>query len=229
LGPIGLDSSRSYMIFLAVLFCVVGAGVIFLRRGPFGRRLQAMKDSPAACATLGLDLTRTKVAVFAFSAAIAGFGGALFGGTSGSVSSENFLFEQTLPVVLMGVSGGISLVSGALFGGVLFVLFGVIAENFTLLDSVLFLGPLIANLPLVAPGFVGIAMARNPDGAVAAIISGSRRVFTWARSGRLSRPTAPAPVDTAGFDAPLTDEELVAVDRELGIDERELEHATPGG
>ena len=34
-----------------------------------GRRLSAMKDSPVACATLGLDLTRTKVAVFALSAA----------------------------------------------------------------------------------------------------------------------------------------------------------------
>ena len=44
----------------------------WLRRGRFGRRLVAMRDSPAACATLGVNLFSTKLAVFAISAAIAG-------------------------------------------------------------------------------------------------------------------------------------------------------------
>ena len=43
-------------------------GVGALRRGPFGRRLVGMNDSPAACSTVGLSLTVTKLAVFALSA-----------------------------------------------------------------------------------------------------------------------------------------------------------------
>ena len=57
LGPFDISSNRSYVIMMAVLFCAVAMGVVWLRRGPFGRRLLAMKDSPAACATLGLNLT----------------------------------------------------------------------------------------------------------------------------------------------------------------------------
>ncbi len=49
-----------------------------------------MKDSPAACATIGLDVKRTKLAVFSLSAAMAGVGGALYAGTYGSVSPERF-------------------------------------------------------------------------------------------------------------------------------------------
>ena len=37
-----------------------------------------MKDSPAACATLGLNIVRLKLSVFMLSAAIAGFGGCLY-------------------------------------------------------------------------------------------------------------------------------------------------------
>ena len=65
-------SERSEFVVVAALFCVLAMMVIALRRSRYGERLLAMKDSPAACATLGMGLTTTKLAVFAFSAAIAG-------------------------------------------------------------------------------------------------------------------------------------------------------------
>ena len=52
--------------------------MIALRRSAYGRRLTAMKNSPAACATLGLNVVRLKLSVFMISAAIAGLGGCLF-------------------------------------------------------------------------------------------------------------------------------------------------------
>ena len=60
---------------LVVLACVAALGyllVVAVRRSSFGQRLLAMKDSPAACATLGIDITRLKLGVFALSAAMAG-------------------------------------------------------------------------------------------------------------------------------------------------------------
>src|SRR5690606_10431057 len=185
-----------------------------------------MKDSPAACATLGLDLTRTKVGVFAFSAGIAGIGGALFGGVTGSVSSETFLFAQSLPILLMGVVGGIALVSGALFGGLLLQFFSTVGENFTLLASALFIGPLITNFALIAPGLIGILLSRNPDGLAADLVTAYHRAGRWVREGR-SRPeqdAGPDPLDTAVFERPLTPAELAAVDRALGLDPQEVAH-----
>ena len=60
-----VNSQHAYVIFLAVVFALLSIGLLALRRGPFGRLLSASKDSQAACVTLGLNLTTTKLAVFA--------------------------------------------------------------------------------------------------------------------------------------------------------------------
>ena len=62
---IEFPADSAYLLLVTALFCIVGLGVVALRRGRFGRRLVAMRDSPAACATLGVNLFSTKLAVFA--------------------------------------------------------------------------------------------------------------------------------------------------------------------
>ncbi|HEY8216260.1 MAG TPA: ABC transporter permease, partial [Acidimicrobiia bacterium] len=121
---LGLDfpQDAGFVIVITVMFCIFGFGIVMLRRSAFGRRLEAMKDSPAACATLGVNLLTTKVAVFALSAAIAGFGGAMLGMLRGSAATVNFQVLQGLPYVILIVVGGASVVSGALLGGFLFQL-----------------------------------------------------------------------------------------------------------
>src|SRR5262249_53582443 len=74
---ISFGTAAGFLLLTTFLFGVVGMGVVALRRGAFGRRLIAMRDSPAACATLGVNLRATKFAVFGISAGIAGFAGAL--------------------------------------------------------------------------------------------------------------------------------------------------------
>ena len=55
----------------------LGVGLVALRHSSYGRRLSAMKDSPAACATLGQNPLRLKLSVFMLSAAIILVGGSL--------------------------------------------------------------------------------------------------------------------------------------------------------
>src|SRR5690606_4942556 len=100
--------------------------VVWLRRGPFGRRLLAMKDSPAACATLGMNLTVTKLQVFVVSAALAGLGGALLAGLQGTATPSDYEVLRGLPILLLAVAGGISMVSGSLVGGTFLASFAVI-------------------------------------------------------------------------------------------------------
>ena len=144
---------------LAVLACVAALGyllVVAVRRSGFGQRLLAMKDSPAACATLGLDLTRLKLSVFALSAAMAGVGGALYAGTLGSVSPERFNLFESLPLMLLTVVGGIGTAAGPLFTGVILGGFPIAIATW----------PFLANLNRVLPGTMGVALGRNPNGAV---------------------------------------------------------------
>ena len=143
---IHMTTNRSYVVFLAVVFALLAAALLAMRRGPFGRVLSAMKDSEAACATLGLNLTTTKLVVFSLSAAIAGVAGALFGAMESVAGSTDFYYLQSLPILILVVVAGVATVSGALVAGI----------GFGLLGGDLFIGA----------GFAGVLLGALPDGIV---------------------------------------------------------------
>ncbi|MEX2292461.1 MAG: ABC transporter permease [Acidimicrobiales bacterium] len=154
----GIDTTdrSTHLVVLSILFAAAFLLVVAIRRSVFGQRLLAMKDSPAACATLGIDVTRLKLAVFALSASMAGVGGALYGGTLGSMGYDRFSFFESLPLLLLAVVGGIGSASGAIFSG-------VVLGGFPIATGV---WPFLANLNRVLPGTMGVALGRNPNGAV---------------------------------------------------------------
>jgi branched-chain amino acid transport system permease protein len=227
LGPIHFTSDRSYFVLLAVVFAIAGLGVVRLRLGPFGRRLQAMKDSPAACATLGVNLTSTKMQVFALSAGIAGVGGAMLGGLQKGVSVTQFDALQSLPILLMAAAGGIAMVSGALAGGIFYASFPIIAEAI----------PSLRNLLQLAPGLIGVSLGRNPNGAMNDIASRWQGVRAQLDGSTGLVDTTP-PLEPVG---PLFDAECIGVDRDftpadvelidrvLGFDDEEVAGVAPRG
>jgi branched-chain amino acid transport system permease protein len=151
------DDPGSQMVLTAVAFSLVALLVIAIRRGRLGRRLLAMKDSEAACATLGLNLLGTKLTVFAISAGIAGFGGALLSMQLSSITPSNFELVSSLQIFALSVVGGIGAVGGALFGA---------ASLLVLLPLLATFLPSIARWVVLLPGGAGIALGRNPNGAV---------------------------------------------------------------
>jgi branched-chain amino acid transport system permease protein len=150
---VSFSSEQAFFVLLAIAFAVLGVGVLMLRRGRFGRLVSAMRDSPAACTTLGVNLTTTKLGVFALSAAMAGLAGAFYGGLRGSAQTNDFLMFQSLPVLLMAVIGGITTVSGALIGGLLL----------GLLQTQPATGPL-AGAVFLFTGAAAVSLGRNPHG-----------------------------------------------------------------
>ena len=217
-----VSSDRAYFVFMAAVFAVLGFGVVVLRRSPFGRRLQAMKDSPAGCATVGMSLTATKLIVFSLSAAIAGVGGYLLACWKGSVGVDDYSLLTgalaMLPVLLLAVVGGITAVSGALIGALILVALPQVAEAY----------PSLTNLMILLPGLVGISLARNPDGLVADLSRLSRRVRDRyeARQAatedslhvpRAARARAVQPEAVAFGRRAANDDELRALEAGLGV------------
>jgi branched-chain amino acid transport system permease protein len=145
---------------------LAGIGVLALRRGRFGRKLVAMKDSPAACATLGIDLTFTKLAVFALSASLAGVAGVFFGGVRGQVGPGDFEMLQSLVLLLLVTISGINSVTGALMGGLTLGLLPKVQQTFK--------G--IRNIVYVAPGLGALGVVRNPNGWTSSLASLGARV-----------------------------------------------------
>jgi hypothetical protein len=175
LGPIDLSSSKTFLTTATCIFILVGIGLIALRRSNYGRRLTAMKDSPAAAATLGQNLIKLKLSVFMISAAIAGLGGILLSSASVSVNADTFIIFVSLALVMLTVVGGVGSVAGALMGGILAgTAFQALTSTFSNLSTDAGGGgfwSVMANLSLVAPALVGISLGRNPSGAVPDIVA----------------------------------------------------------
>jgi branched-chain amino acid transport system permease protein len=105
-------------LFVVVVFAALcGVLLAFIRRSAFGRRLVAMSDSPAAFATVGLSAVRTKVAVFALSAAMAGLGGVLYAGQQGGIGANDVQFFGSLTLLLFVAIWGVRSIPGAILGG----------------------------------------------------------------------------------------------------------------
>jgi len=174
LGVVEIRSNQSQVLMLGVTFAAVGTFVVWLRRSSFGRRLTAMKDSPVACATLGLDLTRTKIGVFALSASIAGLAGALANRT---VTSTDFELTTSMTVTMLAVVGGVGVVSGALFGGLLIGAFNTVVPRIMAQNAIGVFGFVevaVPDLMKVAPGLIGVSLGRDPTGAAPQIAEGFR-------------------------------------------------------
>ncbi len=152
-----LDQPDAQIVVTSIVFALVALLVIFIRRGRLGRRLLAMKDSEAACATLGLNLLGTKLLVFSLSAGIAGLGGALYAMQLTSIQPGNFDLVSSLEVFALTVVGGIGAVGGALFGAV---------SLFAFLPLIVQIWPGLVRWVGLLPGLTGIGLGRNPNGAV---------------------------------------------------------------
>jgi branched-chain amino acid transport system permease protein len=163
---LGVDFDRpaNFVVLAAVLFALVGLFVVWLRRGRFGRRLVALRDSPAASATIGVDLAWTKLVVFALAAAIAGFAGGLLGTFRGTVGSTDFAMLLGIPFLLLLVVGGVGTVSGALIGGVSTVLLLIVQDEVTF---VVFGVSVLVALTRIGPGLAALGASRNPEGIAA--------------------------------------------------------------
>jgi branched-chain amino acid transport system permease protein len=115
-----------------------------------------MKDSSAACATLGMNLTFTKVAVFALASAMAGVGGAMFGGLRGQVGPDDFQMLNSLVLLLLVSIAGINTVTGAFMGGMTFGMFPKFLEWMPKSWP--------RNLPQLGVGLGAFGLRQNPNG-----------------------------------------------------------------
>jgi branched-chain amino acid transport system permease protein len=150
-----LSSGSQLMVFGAVCLALASLGVAALRRGRFGRRLIALRDSEAAYATLGGSLLMARVAVFALAAGIAGLGGAVYAMQQQSVTGQQFSFVAGLPIFLVAVVGGLAIVGDGLFTGTALV---------GPLSALVAVAPWASNLAALLPALAGVGLGRNPQG-----------------------------------------------------------------
>ena len=86
-----------------------------MSRSRTGRALRAIRERPAAAASMGIDLMRYRTLAFVMSAIIAGAAGAFYAHSVGSLDNSDFRFNRAVDVLGYAVLGG----SGQWFGPLL--------------------------------------------------------------------------------------------------------------
>ena len=212
---VNFATPKSFLLLVTAVFGICACGVAALRRSPFGRRLIAMRDSEAASVTVGVNVLETKLVVFSLSAAIAGFAGAFFAMSFGTLNNaQGFQMVAGLPLVLALVIGGVGFVAGALFAGVFGLITLMIQDNWHI--------SLWIGLVYLAPGLAVLGIIQNPSGAVVPIGEGFARLLPWRKDAKqdyeeMTAANAEPEVGVLGLERPFAEPDVLLVDRQLGI------------
>jgi branched-chain amino acid transport system permease protein len=202
-----VSSTSGYVIVMAGFFVLMALALLVLRRGVLGRLLIAMRDSPAACGTLGLDLRWFRVGLFGGSAGMAGLAGALFAGLRGTIGAADFQLFNSLPLLLLAVVFGVTSVTGAALGGIGLMLLPVLQSS----------RPELAGLVFAVLGFGAVALGRDPNGLANLLFGLGRRLDSrFGDTVRRAVPVLPLPQDRADSDD-TTDIPLKEDLQEVGV------------
>lgn len=191
---------------LLLLFGVITLLIHNLQRSPSGRAMFAVRSSSVAAQTSGIAPARAQVALFALSAGIAGFGGAMYGLTSFSITRDSVPPITGLIWITVVVTFGVRRPGGALLAGLAYTAAPVIWKElagFSWMPD--FLSQLITSTyftPMLF-GLGAINLAKNPDGLLAMI--GHRKLERRREKEREARIAAAESGLHLGEEAPVAD------------------------
>ncbi|MQY02088.1 ABC transporter permease [Actinomadura macrotermitis] len=149
-----------------LVMVVCCAAVANLRRSGLGQRMLAVRSSERAAAAAGISVPGIKVTAFVLSAFLMGVVGVLTAYNYGSVDPANFGVVNTLVLIALAYLGGISVIKGALIGGMLMSggLASTIVEDYLGLPAdylLLFAGVALILTVTTTPGGIALAHRRS--------------------------------------------------------------------
>ena len=113
---IDLTTSRAFYFVALAVFAGVLAIAHVLRRSSFGRSLVAVRDNEAAARVLQIAPRRLLLQAYAFAGFVAGVGGVILAMSNTFVTRSIFTPSDSINVVSLAVIGGLSELTGPLFG-----------------------------------------------------------------------------------------------------------------
>jgi ABC-type branched-subunit amino acid transport system permease subunit len=105
------------------------ASAYAFRRYRSGRVLLAARDNPAGAAAYGISVTRSRMAAFAVSGAIAGLCGVMFAYSQHQVIRDSYAVPYSISLFLAAAIGGLNSVGYAVFGAMSFEALNVFGPN----------------------------------------------------------------------------------------------------
>jgi len=112
-----------YIYYVALMLTILV--IVFtnrLQNSRIGRALMAMREDEIASEAMGIDITKTKLTAFAFSAAIAGVAGVLFAAKTTFINPQSFTFMESAIILSIVVLGGMGSITGVIIAALVLIL-----------------------------------------------------------------------------------------------------------
>lgn len=172
------------LIFVVALAAVIVFLLDQLLRRPFGRSLVAVRDNELRSQLLGYDVRRVRLAAFVIGGVVAGLAGGELAAWGQFANPAVFNLQQAALVIIWALVGGRRSLFGAFLGAV------VIQEIQTVMG-----GTGGGLTPIVLGGIMILVVLVAPEGIMAAVFAGLRRIGL--RVGRRPTTTSAVPSDLA--------------------------------
>jgi len=177
--PFVADPLRSKAAFYYLVLVVVSLALAFVwavYRSPFGRAMDAVRESELLAAATGYNPMRIKMIAFSIGCLLAGLGGSLYAHFLLYIAPFSFTFWESVNFLLMNIIGGSTSLAGPILGALLLTPLPELLRSYVMWQQVLY-------------GLTFIVFMRFlPDGVTPLCASAWRALV-----GRLGRPAAEPP------------------------------------
>ncbi len=123
-GAAGLNkipTNKNLILYVVIVIIVISVLFTFMR-SKYGRTIIAIRDDAIAAEASGVNVTKYKIATFAFSAALAGIGGVLFAQYQGTLRPNDFAFDYSIDLLVIVVLGGLGSFTGSIISAIVLTL-----------------------------------------------------------------------------------------------------------
>jgi ABC-type branched-subunit amino acid transport system ATPase component/branched-subunit amino acid ABC-type transport system permease component len=196
---------QQQVVMLLVVFGLFTLILYSLQHSATGRAMLAVRSAEVAARTSGISPARSKITIFALSAGIAGFGGAMLGMANSSIARTTAPPLLGLVWLAVAVTFGVRRPGGALLAGLAFTGVHLI---FTWIGTDYLTGPFRdlttwPNFTAILFGLGAINLAKNPDGLLA-LVGHQRLERRLARERKTRIAAAEADLHGEPSDRPAT-------------------------
>jgi branched-chain amino acid transport system permease protein len=156
--PDFISSTSSSYYFIFFFFVVAIMVMYMIHRSPFGATMEAIRDNPARCSAIGVNVRRHQLLGIVIAAFFAGVAGVLFVVLERSVFPDLLFWVLSLEIFIMCLLGGWFTFAGPIVGAAITVslrtFVGIYTEYWTTVLGILLI-LLIFFLPEGVMGFIG--------------------------------------------------------------------------
>lgn len=158
LGTVFDTNSRIFVLYTVVLV-ILATMLGIIKKSPFGRSLQAMRDDELAARSIGLPVRKLKLEAFIIASFIVGIAGAMYGFYVGFIDPESASLNESILMLSMVIVGGTGNLRGPIIGAIVLIALPEAMRFLQIPDNV------AANIRLLAYGFLLIIiMLARPQG-----------------------------------------------------------------